>query len=83
MKTLYKITGMALLLLAVSCETLDEIPENIVSSNVIEQDDELREAVYTYNEAGEYEVYLEVINRNEDGTSERSTVNSLITVTEE
>lgn len=41
MNKIYRLTGLLLLLLTVSCESLVEEPEDIVSSNVIEQDDEL------------------------------------------
>jgi hypothetical protein len=41
MKTLYSLFILFFLVFAISCETLDEVPEDIVSSNVIEEDDAL------------------------------------------
>lgn len=41
---------------------------------------EFREAIYEYSEEGEYEVYLEAINRNEDGLKTKVTTMKKISI---
>jgi hypothetical protein len=41
---------------------------------------EYREASYKYSEEGDYEVYLEAINRDEEGTKTRATSVKVITI---
>lgn len=46
----------------------------------LEQAGEFREASYKYSDEGEYEVYLEAINRNEEGITSRATSMKLIKI---
>lgn len=51
-----------------------------ISGETMTQAGEVREFVYSYRTEGVYEVYLEAINRNEDGVTTKATMNKEIRI---